>query len=104
MPPRDAEAYLQDAIRSAQDIVADTAELNLQAYLDQRSLRRACERNFQIIGEALRRIDEVEPGLLDCAGHVKRTGLYLPEQQSDSGGLFVKGKRLLMFEELRCFA
>lgn len=65
MPPRSPLAYLQDALQSANDIQRDTAGLNEKDFLGLSMHQRACERNFQIIGEALRKIEQIDPALTE---------------------------------------
>ena len=60
MPPREILAYLQDALDAAREVQAATADFTLDMYLESSIHRRACERCFQIIGEALRSIEKVD--------------------------------------------
>lgn len=71
MPPREAIAYFRDAYRAADDIVMDTIGLSEDTYLGLRMHRRATERNFQILGEALRQIQKLDPELLAGIEHVQ---------------------------------
>ncbi len=60
MHPR-APKLLED-IRSAADFVkAATDGLTLQQFKQDRLLRQAVERNFEIIGEAMRRLEKDDP-------------------------------------------
>jgi uncharacterized protein with HEPN domain len=62
---------LDDVSRSCQFIADDTAGETLETYLRDRRLRRAVERNLEIVGEALVRLRTVEP---DTAAQI--TGLH----------------------------
>ncbi len=60
MQPR-APKLLED-IRSAADFVrVETQGLTLQKFQYNRVLRQAVERNFEIIGEAMRRLEKDDP-------------------------------------------
>ncbi len=52
---------LDDVARSCRYIAEDTASATLDAYLDRRQMRQAVERNLEIIGEALNRLQAVDP-------------------------------------------
>jgi uncharacterized protein with HEPN domain/predicted nucleotidyltransferase len=49
-------AALLDMVRAIQEIQEDTANLTDEGYRERRLIRRAVERNLEIIGEAVRRI------------------------------------------------
>ena len=51
--PRDARAYLADAIEACDAIVAAVEGFDFQGYQDTRLVRSSVEREFIIIGEAL---------------------------------------------------
>ena len=51
--PRDARAYLADAIEACDAIVAAVEELDFQTYQGTRLVRSSVEREFILIGEAL---------------------------------------------------
>jgi uncharacterized protein with HEPN domain len=71
MQPR-APKLLED-IRSAADFVrAQTQGLTLQAFQSNRLLRQAVERNFEIIGEAMRRLEKDDPATVACITHYRR--------------------------------
>ena len=53
--------WLEDMLTSGCFIQQDTAELSHAAFLSDRRTRQAVERNPEIIGEALRRIERVDP-------------------------------------------
>lgn len=71
MPPREVIAYLRDARKAADDIVIDTVGLTEDVYLGLRMHQRAVERNFQIIGEALRQIEKIDPAFLAGIDHAR---------------------------------
>jgi uncharacterized protein with HEPN domain len=62
MPP-DAAKLLEDIRDAAQFVVDDTAAETLDSYRQNRRLRQAVERNFEIIGEAMRRLSDLDPTL-----------------------------------------
>jgi uncharacterized protein with HEPN domain len=51
---------LEDIRDAAQFIRDQTARIGIEAYLENRLLRQAVERNFEIIGEALGRLHRVD--------------------------------------------
>jgi len=53
---RDSNTILRDAIAAGEDILAMTNGMTEPAFLDDRRTQRACERLFEIIGEALSRL------------------------------------------------
>lgn len=69
MPPREVIAYLRDARKAADEIIFDTLGLPEDVYLGLTMHRRAVERNFQIVGEALRQIEKLDPTVLDSIDH-----------------------------------
>jgi len=48
--------HLEDIRDAAAFVLETTSEVNVQQYLENRLLRQAVERNFEIIGEALNRL------------------------------------------------
>ncbi len=60
MRPRTPK-YLEDIRRAAAFILEVTRSRNQASYVEDRLLRHAVERNFEIIGEALRRVAEHDP-------------------------------------------
>ncbi|WP_367025865.1 HepT-like ribonuclease domain-containing protein [Methylococcus sp. ANG] len=58
---RDSRAYLWDVREAAEAIMEFTANKSLQDYLDDRMLRSAVERQFEIIGEALNQLCKIDP-------------------------------------------
>ena len=71
MQPR-APKLLED-IRSAADFFrAQTQGLTLQEFQSNRVLRQAVERNFEIIGEAMRRLEKDDPATATRITHYRR--------------------------------
>lgn len=63
MPRRDVRLLLQDVL-AACDVISDcTRGLTLEQYASEVVIRSAVERQFEILGEAMRRIITHEPGL-----------------------------------------
>lgn len=60
MQPRAAK-YLEDIRDAAAFILDVVAPASLDTYRANRLLRQAIERNFEIIGEAVRRLDQHDP-------------------------------------------
>ncbi len=60
MRPR-TEVLLEDIRDAAQFILDETADLSFNDYRLDRRLRQAVERNFEIMGEAMRRLRQVDP-------------------------------------------
>lgn len=61
--PHSAEKLLQDILDAADAISAFTTGKTLDVYRSDRMLRSAVERQFEIIGEALRRLAALHPDL-----------------------------------------
>jgi uncharacterized protein with HEPN domain len=71
MHPR-APKLLED-IRSAADFVAmSTHGVALEQFRQDRLLRQAVERNFEIIGEAMRRLEKDDPDTVAAIAHYRR--------------------------------
>ncbi len=60
---RDPRVLLDDVIEASEEIVEYTSDMDMQAYLESTIIRRAVERCFTIIGEALNQLDQQEPDL-----------------------------------------
>lgn len=58
---RKTPALLHDIRDAAQHIVYRTRGKSLEAYREDRDLRQMIERNFEIIGEAVRRLSYLDP-------------------------------------------
>jgi uncharacterized protein with HEPN domain len=55
---------LLEDIRDAAVFISEvTRDKTLQDYRHDRLLRQAVERNFEIIGEAIRRLNQIDPGM-----------------------------------------
>jgi uncharacterized protein with HEPN domain len=68
----DSPKYLED-IRDAAAFVLDaTRKTDLAQYLENRLLRQAVERNFEIIGEALNRLRRTDPKTVGRIGDTPR--------------------------------
>jgi uncharacterized protein with HEPN domain len=63
MPQRDVVLLLQDVLDACVVIEGCTGPLTQQAYAADIVIRSAVERQFEIIGEAIRRLLDVEAGL-----------------------------------------
>ncbi len=61
--PRDLSAYLYDIIESCDAIIDVMNAMTLEDYQRQRAVRSSVEREFIIIGEALRRISGLDSKL-----------------------------------------
>lgn len=62
---RDPCAYLNDILEAASAIQAATLDLDADSYGSSRLIRSAVEREFIIIGEALRVISQMAPDLFE---------------------------------------
>jgi uncharacterized protein with HEPN domain len=60
---RDLSAYLQDVLEACKSIEDVMSGVSLQEYRGKRSVRSAVEREFIIIGEALRRVRALDERL-----------------------------------------
>ena len=61
--PREAKAYLHDMRQAASLISEFTEGLDFDAYAADAMVRAAVEREFEIIGEALGRLANQDPGI-----------------------------------------
>jgi len=66
MQPKSAK-YLEDIRQAARTVLEATAGRKLDDYLRDKLLRLAVERCFEIMGEALHQLDEVEALLAGAA-------------------------------------
>ncbi len=57
----DARKYLLDALNACKAIASFTEEVSLPDYSENLLLRSAVERQFEIMGEAFNRLDDIEP-------------------------------------------
>ena len=63
MPPRDVRTYLSDILASIVEIESAVVGVDLPAYEATRAVRSRVEREFMIVGEALRQLLDSEPKL-----------------------------------------
>ncbi len=62
---RDARAFLWDIAQAGEDIVAFTAGLDAETFLENRLVHAAVERKFEIIGEAMSQLAKRHPALAE---------------------------------------
>lgn len=62
--PRATRQLLEDVIDSGQFIMDSTAGVTEHEFMENRLLRNATERNFEIVGEALSRLARQDPQIL----------------------------------------
>ena len=60
---RDLSAYLQDILEACNSIEDIMSDVSLEEYRSKRAVRSAVEREFIIIGEALRRVSALDETL-----------------------------------------
>lgn len=60
---RDPAAYLIDALEACRAIEEVLSDVDLETYRSKRSIRSSVEREFILIGEALRRLESVSLNL-----------------------------------------
>jgi uncharacterized protein with HEPN domain len=65
MPPRDLRTCLHDILTAGDRIIEVTDSRTLDEYTSDWVLRAAVERQFEIIGEALRRATQIDPTLVE---------------------------------------
>ncbi|MGZ5620598.1 MAG: HepT-like ribonuclease domain-containing protein [Methylobacter sp.] len=89
---RDPRAYLWDAREAAAAILEFVAGKTFEDYTNDRMLRSAVERQFEIIGEALNQLCKIEPQWADRIPDVPQTlqdrSRVVP--RSDSACVFTK--------------
>jgi uncharacterized protein with HEPN domain len=68
----EAPKHLEDVRDAAAFVLEVAGKRSLEAYLDDRLLRQAVERNFEIIGEALNRLRRDDPGTAERIGDTPR--------------------------------
>lgn len=61
MPPHEPTALLNDALGQIDDLLAKAAVRSLEELLSNRDLQAIFERRFEILGEALRRLERGAP-------------------------------------------
>ena len=65
---RDPRAYLADVLDAGQAIQAAVATINFDEYCSSRLIRSAVEREFMIVGEALKQLSQRNPNLFASIG------------------------------------
>jgi uncharacterized protein with HEPN domain len=65
---RDPRAYLADVLDAGQAIQAAVATINFDEYCSSRLIRSAVEREFMIVGEALKQLSQRNPKLFASIG------------------------------------
>lgn len=63
--PRSVLAYLSDIVDACDSVAATLGGVDLDAYLANRTVRSAVEREFTIIGEAVNAIRRLDPEVAD---------------------------------------
>jgi uncharacterized protein with HEPN domain len=69
---RDPAAYLIDALEACRAIEDVLDGIDLETYRSKRSIRSSVEREFILIGEALRRLEKVSPDLFSRIADARR--------------------------------
>ncbi len=69
--PRSREAYLADIIDSCDTIDLALSGVDTEAYLSNRVIRSAVEREFIIIGEAVASLERLDPDLASRVTHAR---------------------------------
>ena len=68
----EVEKHLLDVLEAAQDILLFTDEMSFDGYTDDRLTKAAVERKFEIIGEALNRINKESPDTLNSISESRK--------------------------------
>ncbi|MBI3736849.1 DUF86 domain-containing protein [Candidatus Sumerlaeota bacterium] len=63
---------LHDALKAAREIQGYLAEVDYAEFQRNGMLQAAVERKFEIVGEALRRLGDAEPQVLERISHYRR--------------------------------
>lgn len=63
MPPREPQALLEDALAQIADLRAKVASGSLEGLLGDRDLQAIFERRFEVLGEALRRLERADAAI-----------------------------------------
>jgi len=63
MPPREPRALLEDALEQAEDLIAKSRSHTLDRLLADRDLQAVFERRFEVLGEALRRLQRADASI-----------------------------------------
>jgi uncharacterized protein with HEPN domain len=70
--PRDSRAYLKDILDCCRAISGMLEGLGLEGYRQNRIIRRAVEREFTIIGEAVMALSHKDPEVFNSITHARR--------------------------------
>lgn len=70
--PRDPRAYLWDVQQAGLAILAFTADLDLDRYLQHEMAQASVERKFEVIGEALNQLAKVAPDMASLIPELPR--------------------------------
>ena len=69
--PRSALAYLSDIVAACDAIAVTLDDVDLPTYEATRTLRSAVEREFTVIGEAVRRLSQLDADLVARISHTR---------------------------------
>ncbi len=61
MSPHEPQAILEDLLQQIDDLLEKAASTSLSAFLTDRDLQAIFERRFEILGEAMRRLERSDP-------------------------------------------
>jgi uncharacterized protein with HEPN domain len=76
MPPREPTALLTDALAQIDDLLLKAEACDLEHLLADRDLQAIFERRFEVLGEALRRLERTDPRLFaDVSGGAQAIAL-----------------------------
>jgi uncharacterized protein with HEPN domain len=73
---RDLPAYLQDILEACNSIEDVMSGVSLEEYRSKRAVRSAVEREFNIIGEALRRVSALDEMLFSSISNSRATVIF----------------------------
>jgi uncharacterized protein with HEPN domain len=68
----EAKKLLEDIRQACEEILAFTEDKTFQNYKQEKLLRSGVERQFEIIGEALNRLNKTAPDVASQISHIKR--------------------------------
>ena len=71
MPP-EPRVLLNDVVRAGADIMRFTKDLNADTYASNKLIQAAVERKFEIIGEALNRLQQAYPETAEKIPQIRR--------------------------------
>ncbi len=64
MPQPETRALLEDALTQVDDLLLKAQKNSLDGFLQDRDLQAIVERRFEILGEALRRLERIDSSVL----------------------------------------